>query len=188
MHSRRNMMSEPPPVPGAPAQPKNSGLAVWSLVCGVLAILLSVVCIGPLFSIPAVICGHMAYGRIRRSAGALSGEGLALGGLITGYLGIALIPIIGLLAAIAIPNFVKARSAAQMNACIANLRQIDGAKQMWVQEHKKEATDTPPAQELDPYLKSSFSQLKCPAGGTYTINPVGEKPTCSIPNHRLPSD
>jgi competence protein ComGC len=157
-------------------------------VCGILAIVLSVACIGPLFAIPAVICGHMAYGRIRRSAGALSGEGLALGGLITGYLGIALIPIIGLLAAIAIPNFVKARTTAQMHACINNLHQIESAKQVWALEHKKETTDTPTAQELDAYIPGRFSHLKCPAGGTYTINAVGEKPTCSIPNHQLPSD
>jgi general secretion pathway protein G len=155
-------------------------------VCGVLAIVLSVACIGPLFAIPAVICGHMAYGRIRRSGGALTGEGLALGGLITGYTGIALIPIIGLLAAIAIPNFVKARTTAQMNACVTNLRQIESAKQMWALEHKKETTDTPTAQELDPYIPGGFSHLKCPAGGTYTINAVSEKPACSIPNHQLP--
>ena len=181
-------MPEPPPIPSGPGQPKNCGLAIWSLVCGILAIVLSVACIGPLFSIPAVICGHMAYGRIRRSAGALSGEGLALGGLITGYLGIALIPILGLLTAIAIPNFVKARNTAQMNACVSNLRQIDGAKQIWAQEHNKSATETPTAQELAPYLRVAFSGLKCPAGGTYTINSVGEKPTCSIPNHQLPND
>jgi len=181
-------MNEPPPVAATSAQPKHSGLAIWSLVCGILAIVLSVVCIGPLFSIPAVICGHIAYSRIRRSAGALSGEGLALGGLITGYVGIALIPIIGLMSAIAIPNFVRARTTAQMNACISNLRQIDEAKQTWAAEHKKEATDKPTVQDLDAYLKRHFSALKCPAGGTYMINAVGEKPTCSIPNHQLPSD
>ena len=181
-------MTEPPPVPLAPAPPKHSGLAIWSLVCGILAIVLSVACIGPLFSIPAVICGHLAYGRIRRSAGALSGEGLALGGLITGYVGIALIPIIGLMAAIAIPNFVKARTTAQMNACISNLQQIDGAKQKWAMDHQKEATDTPTAQDLAPYLKQGFGALRCPAGGTYTINAVGKNPMCSIPSHRLPGD
>jgi hypothetical protein len=178
-------MNEAPPVPTIPAQPKNCPLAVWSLVLGILAVVLSVVCIGPLFAIPAVICGHMAYSRVKRSAGALSGEGLALGGLITGYLSIALIPIIGLMAAIAIPNFVRARSTAQMNACISNLRQIDDAKQQWATQNKKETTDTPTAQELDAYLHRSLTTLKCPAGGVYTINAVGEKPTCSIPQHEL---
>jgi len=132
-----------------------------------------------------VICGHLAYSRIKRAAGALTGGGLALGGLITGYLSIALIPIIGMLAAIAIPNFVKARSTAQMNMCISNLRQIEGAKEQWALANKKEPTDTPTAQELDTYLHKSFTTLKCPAAGVYTINAVGEKPTCSIPQHDL---
>jgi len=176
-------MNEAPPISNLPAEPKNCSLAVWSLVLGILAIVL--VCIGPLFAIPAVICGHMAHSRIKRSAGALTGGGLALGGLITGYLSLALIPIIGMLAAIAIPNFVKARSTAQMNICISNLRQIDGAKQQWALENKKQTTDTPTAQELDAYLHRSFTTLKCPAGGVYTINAVGEKPACSIPQHDL---
>ena len=178
-------MNELPPLPTLPAEPKNCSLAVWSLVLGILAVVLSVVCIGPLFGIPAVICGHMGYSRVKRSAGALSGGGLALGGLITGYLSIALIPIIGLMAAIAVPNFVKARTTAQMNACISNLRRIDGAKLQWATENKKETADTPTGQELDPYLPSSFNTLKCPAGGVYTINVVGENPTCSIPRHDL---
>ncbi len=178
-------MNEAPPVTTIPDQPKNCGLAVWSLVLGILAIVLTVVCIGPLLGIAAVICGHLAYSRIKRSAGALSGGGLALGGLITGYLSIALIPLIGILAAIAIPNFVKARNTAQMNICISNLRQIDSAKQQWALENKKELTDTPTAQELDKFLNSSFTTLKCPAGGVYTINAVGEKPACSIPQHDL---
>ncbi len=178
-------MNEVPPIPAVPAEAKNCSLAVWSLVLGILAVVLSVVCIGPLFGIPAVICGHMGYSRVKRSAGALSGGGLALGGLITGYLSIALIPLIGLMAAIAIPNFVKARTTAQMNACISHLRQIDGAKQQWAMENKKETTDTPTPQDLDTYLHTSFNTLKCPAGGVYTINAVGEKPTCSIPRHEL---
>ena len=176
-------MNEAPPISNIPAEPKNCSLAVWSLVLGILAIVL--VCIGPLFAIPAVICGHMAHSRIKRSAGALTGGGLALGGLITGYLSIALIPMIGMMAAIAIPNFVKARNTAQMNMCISNLRQIDGAKQQWALENKKQTTDTPTAQELDTYLHRSFTTLKCPAGGIYTINAVGEKPACSIPQHDL---
>jgi general secretion pathway protein G len=179
-------MNEAPPVPTIPAEPQNCGLAVWSLVLGILAIVLSVVCIGPLLGIPAVICGHIAYSRIKRSAGALAGGGLALGGLITGYISIALIPLIGMMAAIAIPNFVKARSTAQMNMCISNLQQIDTAKQQWALDNKKQITDTPTAQELEAYLTRSFNTLKCPAGGVYTINAVGEKPTCSIPQHELP--
>jgi Domain of unknown function (DUF4190) len=180
---KHNTMNEAPPISNIPAEPKKCSLAVWSLVLGILAIVL--VCIGPLFAIPAVICGHMAHSRIKRSAGALTGGGLALGGLITGYLSIALIPIIGMMAAIAIPNFVKARTTAQKNMCINNLRQIDGAKQQWALENKKQTTDTPTAQDLETYLRRSFTTLKCPVGGIYTINAAGEKPTCSIPQHDL---
>jgi hypothetical protein len=90
-----------------------------------------------------------------------------------------------MMAAIAIPNFVKARSTAQKYMCITNLRQIDTAKQQWAVENKKQTTDTPKAQELETYLHRTFNSLKCPAGGVYTINAVGEKPTCSIPQHDL---
>ncbi len=168
-----------PPLQTTPAQPKTSGLAIWSLVLGILGL----TCFWILTAIPAVVCGHVAYARIRRSAGALSGDGLALGGMITGYIAIALsIFVLPMLAAIAIPNFVKARTTAQMNACVNNLRQIDGAKQQWALENKKETTDTPTAQDLAPYLKT---QMVCPAGGVYTFNAVGKEPTCSIPTHRL---
>jgi competence protein ComGC len=178
-------MNEAPPIPITPPAPKNCGLAVWSLVLGILAIVLSVVCIGPLLAIPAVICGHMAYSRIKSSAGALTGDGLALGGLITGYVSFALIPIIGILAAIAVPNFVKARATAQMHACINNLRIIEGAKQQWALENKKVQTDTPTAQELNSYIAGGFGSLQCPAGGVYTINAAGAEATCSIPGHTL---
>ena len=176
--------------PAAPSIPaiKTSRLAIWSLVLSLLGIVLLVVCIGPLFAIAGVICGHMAYSRIKRSGGVLTGDGLALGGLITGYACIALSAVmIPLLTAIAIPNFVKARQTAQMTGCINNLRQIDGAKQVWALQNKKETTDTPTSQDLTPFLKSGFSSLQCPAGGTYTINKVGEVPTCSIQDHLLPS-
>jgi hypothetical protein len=175
-------MDQLPPVQTTSIQPKNCGLAIWSLVLGILGL----TCFWILTAIPAVICGHVAYSRIRRSAGALSGEGLALGGLITGYIGIALsVFVLPLLAAIAIPNFVKARTTAQMNVCVSNLRQVESAKEQWVLEYKKQTTDTPTAQDLAPYLRT---QLSCPAGGVYTFNAVGEKPTCSIPSHRLPGE
>jgi hypothetical protein len=169
----------PPPVPN---QPKNCGLAIWSLVLGIL----SLTCFYLFTAIPAVICGHTALSRIKRSGGALTGDGLAIGGLVTGYLGIALsIFLIPLLAAIAIPNFVRARNTAQMNACNNQLRQIDGAKQQWALENKKAETDTPSQDDLKRYLIHGEFPI-CPGGGNYTINPVNQDPTCSIPKHCLP--
>jgi prepilin-type N-terminal cleavage/methylation domain-containing protein len=95
------------------------------------------------------------------------------------------VAIIGLLAAIAIPNFIKARTASQKNACIANLKQIDGAKQTWALEQKKVGTDTPVATDLygtDKYIRD---EPGCPAGGTYSINQVNTKTTCTIADHTL---
>jgi len=89
------------------------------------------------------------------------------------------VAIIGLLAAIAIPNFVKARTTAQKNACIANLKQIDGAKEQWAMENKKTTGDTTDATAVNSYLKNSAAP-QCPGNGTYTYSNVGVNPVCSI--------
>ena len=97
------------------------------------------------------------------------------------------VAIIGLLAAIAIPNFVRARTTSQTNACINNLRQIDGAKQQWALETHQLSTVTPPQGSLTPYLGRGAGQWpSCPASGSYTINAVSTPPTCNIANHQLP--
>ena len=102
------------------------------------------------------------------------------------------VAIIGLLAAIAIPNFVRARTSSQTNACINNLRQIDGATQQWALETKQAATAVPAADgsTIEPYLKKLPT---CPAGGTtfgnsYTMTTVAEQPICQkVPlSHFLP--
>lgn len=96
------------------------------------------------------------------------------------------VAIIGLLAAIAIPNFIKARETSQINACIENLRQIDSAKQQWAIEQKMTSTDTPVAADLDDYIKGTYANLECPASGTYTIGDMSTDPVCSVANHVLP--
>ena len=73
------------------------------------------------------------------------------------------VAIIGLLAAIAIPNFVRARTTSQQNACINNMRQINGAIAQWAIENKKAASATVSSSDVTPYLKSS---VVCPSGGT----------------------
>src|SRR5947208_3006529 len=100
------------------------------------------------------------------------------------------VAIIGLLAAIAIPNFVKARTTSQMNACINNLRQIDGAVQQWALEYKKDPAATVVEADVTPYLKNS---VVCPSGGTtfgnsYTLATVADRPVCQkVPGtHLLP--
>jgi hypothetical protein len=121
------------------------------------------------------------------SVGINTPEGcLTVGNGSQSYANMALLPAVAvpaMLAAIAIPNFVKARTTSQENACINNLRQIDGAKQEWALEKGKKSTDTPTMDDLKPYLRNI---PHCPAGGAYTINAVGQSPECSIPDHKLP--
>src|SRR5215510_8432908 len=96
------------------------------------------------------------------------------------------VAIIGLLAAIAIPNFVKARQTAQKNACINNLRQIDGAKEQWALETKAATNASVTPSAIDGYIKGGTTNAQsCPAGGTVTINNVGVNPTCSVTGHQL---
>jgi prepilin-type N-terminal cleavage/methylation domain-containing protein len=103
------------------------------------------------------------------------------------------VAIIGLLAAIAIPNFVKARATSQANACINNLRQFDAACQQWaLEQHKDSSASATLATDLTPYIKlnSSGSVPACPANGTYSTSwAVTSSPTCSLstatPAHHL---
>jgi hypothetical protein len=180
----------PPPLESV-SQPKTSGLAIWSLVLGIL----SLVCFTIFAAIPGVICGHKALSKIKRSGGKLTGQGLAIAGLVTGYLGIAwAVFMIPVMMAIAIPNFVKARATSQANACINNLRQIDAAANQFALEHGKtngEAINFP--DDLTPYIKLDRQGKipACPAGGIYSIKRVGDTPTCSLgttvtPAHVLP--
>ena len=103
------------------------------------------------------------------------------------------VAIIGLLAAIAIPNFVKARATSQANACINNLRQIDAAANQFALEKGKSTGSTITMNtDLTPYIKlnSAGKIPPCPAGGTYTESVVGTSPICSYstltPPHILP--
>ena len=103
------------------------------------------------------------------------------------------VAIIGLLAAIAIPNFVRARTTSQQNACINNLRQFDGAAQQYALENKLTSSSTYTMVNLQPYIKlTSLAALPtCPAGGTYSPGAsVANPPTCSESTaaqpHKLP--
>ena len=91
----------------------------------------------------------------------------------------------GLLAAIAIPSFVKARSTSQSHACINNLRIMDAAKEQWAMAEKKESGDEPDVEGVCQYIGGARLPV-CPAGGQYSLNPIGVAPTCSHPGHVLP--
>jgi prepilin-type N-terminal cleavage/methylation domain-containing protein len=97
------------------------------------------------------------------------------------------VAIIGLLAAIAVPSFIRARTTSQTNTCINNLRQIDGGIDQYAIENNKSNGDTVVAGDVTPYLKTGAMPL-CPANGVYTLATIGAVPqvTCNITNHLLP--
>ena len=99
------------------------------------------------------------------------------------------VAIIGLLAAIAIPNFVRARQTSQTNACINNLRQIDAAKQQWALENGQGANAQPGNADIVTYIgrtgtQNAGSDICCPLSpkgtvlGGYTIGDMSTLPTC----------
>jgi len=88
------------------------------------------------------------------------------------------VAIIGLLAAIAIPSFVKARNTSQQNACINNLRQIDSGKEQGAMSFNLSDGDTITAATVNEYIKGGAPS--CPGGGTYTYNAIGTLPSCSV--------
>ena len=98
------------------------------------------------------------------------------------------VAIIGLLATIAIPNFMRARTTAQKNACINNLRQIDGAKQTWALESKAGQAALPTLANIQPYLGrgTAGTAPTCPAdpangfATSYSINDLSSAPSCLI--------
>jgi type II secretory pathway pseudopilin PulG len=116
------MDTTPQSTPGM--EPRTDGKAIGSLVCGLLAIPLFWLLVG----IPAIILGHMSRSSIRKSMGRLTGEGIALTGLILGYLSVALLPVVLILAVIAIPSWLRSRQVANESAAIRNLRTITVAE------------------------------------------------------------
>jgi type II secretory pathway pseudopilin PulG len=105
------------------------------------------------------------------------------------------VAIIGLLAAIAIPNFIKSRSTSQANACINNLRQIDGGEQQWALEHQQISANAPldiPTLVSLGYIRTPGGNSvgpSCPAGGAYTTtSALSVQPTivCSLSDSVTP--
>ena len=104
------------------------------------------------------------------------------------------VALIGLLAVIAVPNWVHARTTSQTSACINNLRQVFGATQQWALDFRKAPGASVTPEDVLPYLKSA---VVCPAGGSaatfgtsYTLTTVSNLPICRIvpTAHLLPPD
>jgi type IV pilus assembly protein PilA len=114
------------PAPRATAAPlissaaENSGKAIASLVCGLFFLVFPA-------AVGAIILGHVSLSEIAHSAGRLKGRGMAIAGLVLGYSGVFVIPIVAIVAALAIPNLLRARMAANEASAVASLRTIGTA-------------------------------------------------------------
>ena len=105
-------------------------MAIASLVCGILNVF-------PL-SVVAIVLGHISLSQIKKSAGRIQGKGLAIAGLVLGYLGIAAIPFILIIAAIAIPNLLRAKIAANEASAAHSVRMIATAEKSYAAQHPTE--------------------------------------------------
>ena len=88
------------------------------------------------------------------------------------------VAILGLLIAIAVPNFVKTRANAQKQICIENLSQIESAKQIWGVEVGRTYGDIPSETDLIGPTLYIKERPRCPAGGNYRYNPIGTTASC----------
>ena len=114
------------PMAGLPVE--TSGKAIASLICSLFFFFLPASIIG-------VILGHLSLSDIRKSAGRLKGEGMAIAGLVLGYGGVAFVPILLIIAAIAIPNLLRARMAANEASAVASVRTLMTAEISYAATH-----------------------------------------------------
>ena len=111
-----------------PGTVETSVKAILSLVCGLLFFI-------PFLCIAAIVLGHLALSEIRKSAGRLKGKGIAIAGLVLGYIQIASIPVILIIAAIAIPNLLRAKISANESSAVASVRTLNVAEVTYSSTH-----------------------------------------------------
>ena len=136
------MTNEPTGVPqaesAAPSLKKTSGLAIASLVLGIVG-----PCTVGLGSIIGIILGIVGLVKIGRSAGAKGGQGLAIAGIVVSGLGILLLPaLLGMLAAILMPAVISARDMAIATSSVNNVKHLCIAAQTYAASHSQQL---PPA-------------------------------------------
>jgi hypothetical protein len=120
-----NVPASTNPAPAVPVQPaicpaQSSGKALASLVFGLFFFVFPA-------AVVAIVFGHLSLSEIRKSAGRLTGHGMAMAGLILGYIGVAIVPIVLIVAAIAIPNLLRAKMVANQASAAGSLRTIVAA-------------------------------------------------------------
>lgn len=143
--------------PALPPKPK-SGMAVTSLVFGIL----SMVGCPIIASLPAIILGHIAHSRNRRSPNEYGGGGLATAGFVLGYVSFFMIPV---LAGLLLPALAKAKAKAQRISCVSNMKHIGLAARMWAKDHNGKF---PPDFYSMTNELSTPKVLVCPGDGSKT--------------------
>jgi len=93
--------------------------------------------------------------------------------------------ILGIILALAIPNFTRSRAEARKQLCIENLSQIESAKQLWGLENQKHAGSIPLSSDLIGPTSYIKIMPQCAGGGTYSFNGLGANATCTISGHSL---
>ena len=102
-------------------------------------------------------------------------------GCLIAALGIpVIVAMIGLIAAIAIPSFVRARGTAQEKICISQMQLLENAKEEILLTGRYSTGEFISEADISRYLENGFDGLKCPGGGSYSINPIGQSPSCSV--------
>lgn len=96
-----------------------------------------------------------------------------------------IVAIIGILAALVIPSFIRARARSSQTSCINNLRQIESAKSQWALANKAAANASPSDADLFGVTLYIKTKPQCPAGGVYTVDKVNVPATCDQPGHVL---
>lgn len=179
---------------------ESSGKAIASLICGFLFLFFPA-------AIVAIVLGHLALSDIRKSAGRLTGHGMAIAGLVLGYMGVVFIPFVLIVAAIAIPNLLKSRIAANEAMAVEDLRMIESANVQYVATYENgyapglgalggpsdATTSCDHAHLIDPDLTAGFKGgyqftygLEIPFGGPpLTLSSDAVKNGCITPGSSL---
>jgi len=167
-------------------QKKTVGLAAASLVLGILIYVVAGQLVQHLgtvtgdgiaaivFGIPAIICGHLAKSKIKRNPAQLKGGGMAITGLVLGYL--AVVGTLGLAIDIRLEH---GNNETSRKICVTNLRAINNAKWQWEFDSGKPKGSLVKQSDLTIYFKDGVVPT-CPKGGSYSYNPTGVDPECSI--------
>jgi type II secretory pathway pseudopilin PulG len=99
---------------------------------------------------------------------------------------IGAVGLVAIVAAAVLPNYIRARNTPASNACVSNLRCIDGATEQWALDNGKTTNDYPAWEDVRPYVSRDGRIPVCPQGGKYTLGRLGKPTTCSYRGHTMP--